>query len=130
MSERSDVGVGHGSERSDVGVGHGSERSDVGRRPSEQRCSAGEVDCSAVLADVWVFLDGECDEQSRRRVQRHLDDCSPCLTEFGIEEQVKSLLSRKCGGEQAPAGLRERLVLTIQQTVIEYVELPDGSRTE
>ncbi|MEO9222267.1 MAG: zf-HC2 domain-containing protein, partial [Mycobacteriaceae bacterium] len=45
-------------------------------------CSgSGDIDCSAVLADVWLFLDGECDGESRRRVQRHLDDCSPCLTE-------------------------------------------------
>ena len=98
----------------------------MSERSDSARCSGNsEVDCSAVLADVWVVLDGECDEESRRRVQRHLDDCSPCLTEFGIEEQVKSLLSRKCGGERAPAGLRERLVLTIQQTVIEYVEIPE-----
>lgn len=97
----------------------------------ESRCSgSGEVDCSAVLADVWLFIDGECDEASRRRVQRHLDDCSPCLTEFGIEEQVKSLLSRKCGGERAPEGLHERLVMTIQRTVIEYTEQADGSATD
>lgn len=91
---------------------------------------SGDIDCSAVLADVWLFLDGECDGESRRRVQRHLDDCSPCLTEFGIEQQLKSLLSRKCGGEHAPEGLRERLVLTITQTVVEYVELPDGRAVE
>jgi len=94
------------------------------------RCSGGgDVDCSAVLADVWLFLDGECDETSRQRVQRHLDDCSPCLTEFGIEEQVKRLLSRKCGGERAPQHLRERLVLTLQRTVVTYEDRSESPPT-
>ena len=68
-----------------------------------------QLDCSAVIADVWLFLDHECDEHSRARLQRHLDDCGPCLTAFGIEEQVKLLVSRKCGGDRAPDGLRDRI---------------------
>ncbi|WP_127783808.1 mycothiol system anti-sigma-R factor [Rhodococcus sp. X156] len=91
--------------------------------PEVPQCSgSGEADCATVLADVYLYLDGECDEQGRQRVQRHLDDCSPCLHEFGIEEQVKKLLSRKCGGEHAPAGLRERLVVSLKSTVISYQE--------
>lgn len=103
---------------------------ELSRSDERPRCSgSSDVDCSAVLADVWLFIDGECDEQSRLRVQSHLDNCSPCLAEFGIDQQVKSLLSRKCGGEHAPEGLRERLVLSIQRTVIEYaVDLePDSA---
>ena len=77
------------------------------------------TDCSAVLADVWTFLDHECDDASRARLQRHLDECGPCLTALGIEEQIKSLLSRKCGGERAPSALRVRLTASIRTTVIE-----------
>lgn len=72
------------------------------------------LDCSAVIADVWMFLDHECDEHSRARLQRHLDDCGPCLTAFGIEAQVKLLVSRKCGGDRAPSGLRERLTTQLR----------------
>ncbi len=84
--------------------------------------AASVLDCSAVLADVWVFLDHECDEASRARLQQHLDECGPCLTAFGIEEQIKSLLGRKCGGEQAPSGLRDRLSKRIRQVVCEQVD--------
>lgn len=75
-----------------------------------------QLDCSAVIADVWLFLDHECDEASRSRLQRHLDDCGPCLTAFGIEEQVKLLVSRKCGGDRAPEGLRDRIRSRVGQT--------------
>lgn len=75
------------------------------------------LDCSAVIADVWLFLDNECDEQTRQRLQRHMTGCSACLHTYGIEEQLKVLLGRKCGGEHAPEGLRERLSVEIRRSV-------------
>jgi mycothiol system anti-sigma-R factor len=77
-----------------------------------------ELDCSAVIADVWLVLDNECDQESRKRLQHHLDTCSSCLAVYGIEEQIKNLLSRKCGGERAPEGLRQRLSIEIRRTVV------------
>jgi mycothiol system anti-sigma-R factor len=76
------------------------------------------LDCSAVIADVWVMLDNECDEASRSRLQKHIDECGSCFEAYGIEEKVKRLISRKCGGDQAPAGLRERLSVEIRRTVL------------
>ena len=76
------------------------------------------LDCSAVIADVWIMLDNECDEASRTRLQRHIDECGSCFEAYGIEEKVKSLISRKCGGDQAPSGLRERLSVEIRRTVL------------
>ncbi len=75
------------------------------------------LDCSAVIADVWLFLDNECDAATRERLQRHMSDCSSCLSTYGIEEKLKVLLGRKCGGEHAPAGLRERLSIEIRRSV-------------
>ena len=45
--------------------------------------------CDEVLRDVWLFLDDEMDLENRAAVQRHLDDCSPCLVEAGIDEKLK-----------------------------------------
>lgn len=70
---------------------------------------AGEK-CADVLADVWRFLDDELDPERRAAVQRHLDDCSPCLEQAGIDVKLKELLASKCGGDQAPAALRTRIV--------------------
>ncbi|NKY88818.1 mycothiol system anti-sigma-R factor [Nocardia veterana] len=76
-----------------------------------------ELDCSAVLTDVWLMLDGECDEATRARLQHHMDHCSPCIEQYGLEEKLKRLLSRKCGGDRAPESLRERLTLDIRRSI-------------
>lgn len=77
-----------------------------------------QLDCSAVIADVWLLLDRECDEHSRARIEQHLENCGACFEAYGIEAKVKKLIGRKCGGEHAPAGLRERLSVEIRRTVI------------
>lgn len=76
------------------------------------------VDCAAVMADVNLLLDHECDDSSRARLQAHLDECGPCLEAYGVEEKIKHLLSRKCSGEQAPPQLRERLTIEIRRQLI------------
>jgi mycothiol system anti-sigma-R factor len=81
-----------------------------------------ETDCSEVLAEVWLYLDQECDCERRERLRQHLDECGPCLEQYGIEEQLKLLLARKCGGEQAPAELRDRLRRSIQSLIVESVQ--------
>jgi mycothiol system anti-sigma-R factor len=78
-----------------------------------------ETDCSEVLAEVWLFLDNECDGDRKALLKQHLDECSPCLSEYGIDEHLKELLAKKCGGEHAPEALKERLRATIRKTVIE-----------
>ncbi|MFD7654397.1 mycothiol system anti-sigma-R factor [Actinosynnema sp. NPDC059797] len=68
-----------------------------------------QTDCSEVLSEVWLFLDHECDQKRKELLQTHLDECHPCLEQYGIEEQLKALLARKCGGEHAPEELKRRL---------------------
>src|SRR5262249_30601784 len=51
---------------------------EVGRRKPE------ETSCREVLSEVYLYLDLECDEQRRGLIQTHLDECSPCLREYGI----------------------------------------------
>ncbi len=68
-----------------------------------------ETPCDEVLEDVYTYLDAECDQTSKAKIKQHLHECSPCLQEFGIEQEVKALVNRCCGDETAPVGLRERL---------------------
>jgi mycothiol system anti-sigma-R factor len=77
-----------------------------------------DFDCSAVIADIWLLLDNECDPQARARLQQHLDECPPCLAHYGLEEKIRHLLARKCGGERAPESLRERLRLEIHSITL------------
>jgi mycothiol system anti-sigma-R factor len=78
-----------------------------------------ETDCREVLAEVFLFLDMECPEERRHLIERHLHECSPCLREYGIEQEVKMLVARYCGNETAPVELRERLRLRLDQVVVE-----------
>lgn len=94
-----------------------------------------ETDCSEVLAEVWLLLDNECDAERDAQLRRHLDECGPCLARYGLEEKVKTLLSRSCGGEHAPAGLHQRLREQIRSTVLEQAEVtvergPSGTVVE
>lgn len=82
-----------------------------------------ETHCQDVLAAVWLFLDHECDETRRALLRQHLDECNPCLAAYGIEEKLKELLARKCGGEHAPNGLRDRLRDQIRSAVLEQAEV-------
>lgn len=65
-----------------------------------------EVDCGKVLDAVFLYLDGECEGGQHNLIRTHLDECSPCLREFGLEREVKMLVARGCGGERAPESLR------------------------
>ncbi|HEX7995090.1 MAG TPA: mycothiol system anti-sigma-R factor [Streptosporangiaceae bacterium] len=73
-----------------------------------------EVPCSEVLEMVYSYIDGEMDKASYAQVKVHLDECGPCLREYGLEEVVKRLVHRHCGHEQVPADLREKVLLRIQ----------------
>ncbi|MCW2524592.1 MAG: rsrA [Frankiales bacterium] len=83
----------------------------------------GGMDCDDVLADVYHYLDDETDAAVRERIRLHLDDCAPCLRQFGLEQDVKSLVARCCGGDVAPEGLRTNIRVRLSEVVIETTHL-------
>ena len=74
-----------------------------------------DADCDAVMAEVWTLLDGECTPETRDKLRHHLETCPGCLRHYGVEERIKQLIAVKCGGEKAPEGLRQRLLLEIRR---------------
>jgi mycothiol system anti-sigma-R factor len=80
--------------------------------------------CDDVLTHVFEFLDHETGDARRAQIAEHLEDCSSCLREFGIEQEFKALVRRRCGGDTPPAGLRERI--KIQLTKVSFEE--DGTQ--
>ena len=84
-----------------------------------------EIDsCDDVLSHVFEFLDHETDDARREVIAEHLEECSPCLRQFGIEQEFKALVRRRCGGDVPPPGLRERIKL--QLTSVSFEE--DGTQ--
>jgi mycothiol system anti-sigma-R factor len=81
-----------------------------------------ETPCSEVLEKVYLYLDGEADDHDHDHVRIHLDECSPCLRQYGLEQAVKALVARSCS-EQAPSELRTKVMLKIQQVRIQIEQV-------
>jgi mycothiol system anti-sigma-R factor len=84
-----------------------------------------DLDCVEVIREVYLYLDGEMDEPHCAQVRTHLEECGPCLRQFGIEREVKALVARCCGGEAAPESLKVSLraklaEVRINVSTIEY----------
>ncbi|PZS26799.1 MAG: mycothiol system anti-sigma-R factor [Pseudonocardiales bacterium] len=79
----------------------------------------GNIDCDDVLKDLYLYLDKESDDELRNRMRQHLDACSPCLKQYGLEQDVRSLVTRCCGGDTAPATLRVRIQLRLSEMCAE-----------
>ena len=78
-----------------------------------------DADCDEVLGEVYLYLDLECSDTRRDLIRKHLDDCTDCLHEFGIEHEVKALVARCCGDETAPRELRDRLRIKLDQLEVQ-----------
>jgi len=78
-----------------------------------------EVDCRDVLEKVYLYLDGEMPDEDCVTIRQHLDECAPCLRQFGVEQEVKALVARSCGCDVAPDGLREKVLMRLRSVRIE-----------
>jgi mycothiol system anti-sigma-R factor len=67
-------------------------------------------DCEHVLERVYQFIDNELDTASGDAIRQHLSDCEPCLDKFDVEQAVKTLVAKRCGGDTAPAHLRDKVL--------------------
>jgi mycothiol system anti-sigma-R factor len=83
----------------------------------------GNIDCDDVLQELYVYMDEETDDATKGRIRIHLEACAPCLRQYGLEQDVRSLIARCCGGDTAPAHLHERVRVRITELTIETAHL-------
>jgi len=74
-----------------------------------------DTPCTEVLARVYSYLDGELDDSGCSEVRQHLDECGPCLREYGLEDVVKKLVGKSCGCDPVPSDLRTKVLGKIAQ---------------
>lgn len=77
-------------------------------------CGHPHDDCASVLEHVYEYIDHEMAADDLATVKQHLDECSPCLAEYGLEQAVKALVQRCCC-ETAPEELRAKVLSKIRQ---------------
>lgn len=85
-----------------------------------------KVPCSEVLEQIYVYLDREISEAECEEIREHLEECGPCLREYGLERAVKALVAKHCGCDPAPADLRSKVLVRIRQVraELEIADLP------
>lgn len=81
-----------------------------------------ETPCDEVLARIYAYIDGELGQRGCAEVQQHLDECGPCLREYGLEEAVKKLVGKSCGCDPVPGDLKSKVLNRIQQVRTELAE--------
>ena len=78
-----------------------------------------ETPCTEVLDQVYAYLDGELGAPDCNKIRQHLDECGPCLAEYGLDEMVKQLVHKHCGHDLVPSALRAKVLVRIQQVKAE-----------
>ncbi|MDT3396353.1 mycothiol system anti-sigma-R factor [Streptomyces sp. B1866] len=73
-----------------------------------------EMECSEVLDHLYEFLDREMPAGDRAKFEVHIDECSPCLEKYGLEQAVKKLVKRCCGHDDVPSDLRSKVMSRIE----------------
>lgn len=71
------------------------------------------AECADAVERLYLYLDRELDDIRMADVQRHLEECLPCLEAFDFEAELRQLVARKCRDE-VPDQLRVRIVMAIQ----------------
>ncbi len=74
-----------------------------------------DTDCGEVLDRVYSYLDGELDDTRCADIKQHLDECGPCLQEYGLEQVVKQLVAKHCGCDPVPEDLRSKVLTRIAE---------------
>ncbi|WP_312892776.1 mycothiol system anti-sigma-R factor [Allostreptomyces psammosilenae] len=63
---------------------------------------------------LYEFLDNEMPQGDYARMRQHIDECSPCLETYGLEQVVKTLVRRSCGCDEVPVDLREKVLRRLE----------------
>ena len=71
--------------------------------------------CQESLREIERFLDGELEIDVRSLLERHLQDCPPCMRHAEFSRHLKSMIGSKCGGEAVPDELLLRIRVMIQE---------------
>lgn len=67
-----------------------------------------EIDCGAVVEELFTFLDGELTETRRVQISRHMHGCVDCHEVVEFHAELKMTISEKCR-ESVPDEVRLRI---------------------
>ncbi|MBA2280322.1 MAG: zf-HC2 domain-containing protein [Actinomycetota bacterium] len=65
-------------------------------------------DCDDLLHELGHLLHGDLPEARRVALQRHLEECPPCLETADFQAQLRGMIAKRCF-EQVPDDLAEKV---------------------
>ncbi len=66
--------------------------------------------CRETLERAYLLIDGEpVSEAERAQIESHLHACEPCYERYGIEAEVKRIITRLRGQQPCPEALRSKI---------------------
>lgn len=66
--------------------------------------------CKETLQRAYLILDGEnITSEERVQIEQHLHDCGPCYERYGVEIEVKRVISRLRGCTSCPDSLKQKI---------------------
>jgi mycothiol system anti-sigma-R factor len=71
------------------------------------------VACELARSVIHAYLDGELDAVRAAEFERHLEQCSECVTALDTQESLSSALQRAQVYEKAPDALRKKVIADI-----------------
>lgn len=70
--------------------------------------SDSRADCGETIERLYHYLDGELTDERRWQIQRHLDECPPCVDAYGFETELRQVIANRCR-DHVPPSLLERV---------------------
>ncbi len=70
--------------------------------------SDGDVDCGAVVKELYTFLDGELTDGRRVQIERHFTGCVDCHEVVEFHASLKMTIAEKCR-DDVPGELVRRI---------------------
>ena len=68
-----------------------------GEDPGVEDVGSGAVTgCDETIEKLYHFIDGELTEDRRREIERHLDECAPCVGAYGFETELRQVVANRC----------------------------------
>ena len=78
----------------------------------------GHDDCSELIENLFLLLDGELAQPTCADLEEHLRRCHGCLERYGVERAFKDLIRRRCSQEPVPDVLIQRIRFTLRSQVL------------
>lgn len=76
--------------------------------------SPDRIRCEEVISHLLEYLDGEIDDEQRRQIDRHLEECRGCFSCAEFEMELKKRI-KEVGTQEPPPSLKQRIEELIAQ---------------